>query len=361
MFKNNSILLDERIIRQASKVNETDENRLFYILNLITWIDSYALYENIVIRKHRRQDYSHYESPILHDFLKSKNVTIVGTPDTEFKSEDGQNENWIKKIELFTQIERLLNNQKEENSNYNLIDSDINIDVIDDMYYCQRNELSVVFENSNYNKKTIELINKINYQNNYLLQKEYTRISKNLKSEISKLTLYNTQRKIFIPPISALVFEKAKSEKDIFKAAEEIRYNFSDLRKTFSEYELKLKDDSLSIKESLNALNELESITSNINSKYPKGSIANISEWRDLGILLKLIDGISVDDLSSLTSLFLGKPLKYLAYNLKKRKAKYLFEMVDNFLNIQNYGSLIQRTFKFDINEIHIKRCKITK
>jgi hypothetical protein len=135
----------------------------------------------------------------------------------------------------------------------------------------------------------------------------------------------------------------------------QVREEFTALRTRVSKYENRIQDDSLSIKESLGALDELESAVGAVVGKGDASVATQISEWKDLTDLSKLLNGISVADAGSLTKIVLGIPAKILLGKLKKRKVSYLSSLRNEFLSIRNYATLAEKLFGREITKEHLE------
>ena len=204
----------------------------------------------------------------------------------------------------------------------------------------------------------ISLIDKFNVENITRLTKAYFNLSGDLKKELSILASQGNNIQIFIPPISSIIFARSKNIGEVAKHTIEVKEEFAELRKNFDSYEKKITDSSLSLKESLEAHYELESSINLLFKKKSDSIPRTIVEWKDISTSIKFIDGISASDISSLSNIMLGAPLKVLGNRIKKRKARYLFQLQDDFLNINNYGRLIQNLFKKEITDKHIRIIK---
>lgn len=195
-------------------------------------------------------------------------------------------------------------------------------------------------------------------QQSSLLQQTYTDISGELQVAVQRLVDAGSDKKLFIPPIPAIILDRATSAEDICRRAIEVRDEFSDLRTTFKNYEAKVRDDSLSLGESLNALDELERA---VNAACPRSSESlstKVSEWRDLTDASKWLDGISTSESGGILKLAAGKPLQVAASKLQARRVSYLSKLCKQFFRITNYGTLVQRVLGHDITDAQIQRAK---
>lgn len=194
-----------------------------------------------------------------------------------------------------------------------------------------------------------------NEENTIRLINIYSKMSKSLKTEVEKLVKIQKKKKIFIPPITAKILSSSIKIKEIPKIALDMKHKFSSLRDAINEYEERVQDDSLSLKESLESYEEFENTVSQLYKTSDESLPYQVTEWRDLSNIMKLIDGASASDISSLTSMFLGKPLKFVSDKLKKRRISYLFDLKNSFMNIKKYGMLYQNTFNVEFQKAHFE------
>lgn len=195
---------------------------------------------------------------------------------------------------------------------------------------------------------TRDALDYLNRQNNFnvsLLAQAYRRVSDDLRGDIMRLVNAGANKKVFLPPIPAIVLSRAAKPSDISRIAVELRHEFAETRNQFSEYERRICDDSLPIRESLDALNGLDSALVAITPRTATSLATSITEWRDLTDLSKVFDGLSTDEATSLIKMGLNMPMKLIAKKIKTRKVNYLSVMRKNFLNITGYGRLVERLF----------------
>ena len=273
-------------------------------------------------------------NPILNDFFKANLIQIVGGKQTydELRMQFYDDVKDIETVDLWT-------------------DFGVDMGLYPELIYAIQNNHPIIPHNSRTYKRTLKYVDDLNDVNTDLLIEEYNKVSESLSDEVKRLVKYGNRKTVYIPPISSLIFSRSETINDIVKNTIEIKEEFEKVRRTFAEYENTISDDSITLKESLSALNDLESIMNQINPKENSNFYSQISEWRDATNLIKLMDGVSASDASSITNLILGKPLKYATNKFKIRKVKYLFQVVNDFLEIKNYGNLIQKLFKFEIDK----------
>jgi len=227
---------------------------------------------------------------------------------------------------------------------------------VDQIKFALSNDYSLILDYTSYMQKAIRYVDLTNKNRTSQLIKHYNIFSDSFQKELTtRLVQEGSNKPIFIPPITSVILNRAKKKENILKIALELREEFSKLRKAFREYEAKIVDDSLSIQESLNASYELENIIKQLFPKPDSPFVNKLTEWRDISDLVRLIDGASATDFSSFGKLFLGNPIKEIIRRIKRRKVKYLFKLRDDFIQIKNYGNLVQKIFNKEITEAHKK------
>ena len=118
-------------------------------------------------------------------------------------------------------------------------------------------------------------------------------------------------KQIKLPPVTSIALNESNSPTDLIKIALQMRTAFSDLRMAFQNYEEKVRNDSLTLAQRLDALNELEYFTSEISKQYPQQSRLNISDLSDFSNFGRLADGaMSATDGSSIAGTLMKKTFK---------------------------------------------------
>jgi hypothetical protein len=189
-----------------------------------------------------------------------------------------------------------------------------------------------------------------------LLFKAYAELSNSLRKEFEELQQYLKTNTVFVPPIMAMVLERASKPEDIVEIALELKDRFRPLREAFKEYEYKIGDPSLSLKNSLHAIKELKHSLEQLTSDQNTGNFI-VSEWRDGLSLLPDSDSLESID-TGLTKVFLGKPLEWIVNRIKNRKIIGLFNLKKEFLNIQDYHRLIRKVFSHELKEQELKEAE---
>ncbi len=230
-----------------------------------------------------------------------------------------------------------------------------------EMEFAFKRGIPFVPDYSNDCKTALSLLKEKRERQLSLLSNTYYDLSDSFKADIKRLVDAGSDRNIFIPPIPAIILDRAKKPEDICKRAVELRAEFSEIRSTFREYEKKIRDDSLSIGESISAFDELER---SINAALPKKSpnlVTKVNEWRDLVDISKLLDGVSTSETGDILKMASGLPLKIAINKFNARRVSYLSTLCRDFMNITNYGSLVERVLKHEITSEHMNYAKTTK
>lgn len=228
-----------------------------------------------------------------------------------------------------------------------------------DLKYCPEGQPYTLAGTKN-EKKAQEILLKENRCVPALSEATYKKLSSSLQTDLTKLGVYGRQIQFFLPPIPAIIFNRAGEPRSIAKEAIELKNEMSLYRETMSRYSATIQDDSIPIGDSLRALSDFEDT---IGSLFPRNNdswVSRISEWRDMVDLGKVVDGVSNSDATSLTKLLLGKPLSYLATKFKTRHVSSLGDMSAEFLKISGYGRLLQDTFSTEFSTDQLKEVEET-
>lgn len=221
--------------------------------------------------------------------------------------------------------------------------------------YAANRRFSFISEISDISRSVIDIIDNQNIQATNKLLEAYETFSSQAQEDLRRLVLAGSNKRIFIPPISAIALSRSENLSDLGRITQELRDEFVDVRNNIVAYENRIADDSLSLKDSLSALNDLDKLTMKLGQEYSKASM-EVSEWRDLTNFAKLLDGGELGEYTSITSALLNKPAKLITDRIKDRKVRYLYNLKKNFYNIKNYGELIQKVFKIEISYADLKK-----
>lgn len=188
----------------------------------------------------------------------------------------------------------------------------------------------------------------------------YNKLSKGLLNDLNILKRKGRIKEILIPPIPALLFSKISKPNEIIDELIELRYKLKGLRNYFTEYKLKISDDSISIKESLRAYKELEAATKEISKHYDIQDVNLITEWKD-GVSLLPKEFFTENkefDYKGISKFFLGKPAEWIVTKIRNRKLGQLFSIKKKFIEIKNYNSLINKLWGKNLDNKEFEELK---
>lgn len=185
----------------------------------------------------------------------------------------------------------------------------------------------------------------------------YSSLSKAAKKEIQSLKSVGSFVKIFIPPIMAVILDRITYPKEIPTAIMEMRNKSEKTRMTFKEYEETIKNENISLKESIKAANELASINHRISHSFDKKDTLNIKELINNLIPSNIWEPNKDDiDFKSLLSIFLKEPIESLSRRIKNRGVMYLIDLKSKYLEIKKYSQLIKKVWNYDLDDNDIAK-----
>ena len=188
--------------------------------------------------------------------------------------------------------------------------------------------------------KFIESIKKQIYEP--LLDSIYGKLSESLKSQFVELKNYTRSEEIFIPPISAIILNRASNLDEIPEVALETRKKFTKIRLTLMEYEDSLRDTSISLEKRLKILSDVKLINQELSKPYEYLDSVYLTEWSDAWALFDfLLDGEV--SLAKITGKLLGKPLANTIKKLRLHNVAYLFNMRRKVYSIAGHNNLIKK------------------
>lgn len=176
----------------------------------------------------------------------------------------------------------------------------------------------------------------------------YDALVDRMKSEIETLSLLGMPVSIFIPPLTANILSKKCSPKEYPSEILELRDKFKGFRVAYSEFIQLLRDPNITLKEKISAKERLyKSILGVIESGEGQHTLNLRTIWDKL-----ISSQIGESEISTKVS-FSGLVSVLLDQLLKERikgRARSLFDLWTDTLNLKNYGKLIEETFKTEIN-----------
>lgn len=190
------------------------------------------------------------------------------------------------------------------------------------------------------------------------LLEAYQVLTKSIIDEGQRLRLYGYPEEVNIPPIMALVLERASKADEIIDVVLEMRNErrLKDLRAGFTEYEAKIRDNGKPLSESLDALNQLESLMKLLSRSYDKRDQIYMLEWQNMvDSLPGFAEQIKLDDnKTKVVDLF----IEWIEDQLRKRKTSYLFNMKYKILDMRDYAKLIRKVFGYELTESDIRKMR---
>ena len=161
---------------------------------------------------------------------------------------------------------------------------------------------------------------------------------------------------VFVPPLTANLLSNVDSNKDYADGLLNIRQKFSGFRKSYSEFLALLKDPTVTLKEKIDAKKQLVTRITGIIDRGEGGHALNVKTIWD-----KVISS-SLDNSGASTKLSLSGLVSLLLEQLGKEgikgKARALFDLWTDTLNMKNYGSVIEKAFKTEISLMEVDRYK---
>ncbi len=350
-----SIVMNITILNNGTQCKPKDkyieENYLFFFMNLSVLLEALILHEKIVV--YDVSDFNSTSKIYDKDLQWFKSNSVIGP----FIEKGLLEIKHVPSDKYMYQMEPVFDDMLEKG--FDLDDAAYADSRIYDFYQAKKLGVGYLPDLTPISDVFIEYMSS-NYQMlQPLLIKAYNELSKRLESNIHRLKEAGSPKNIFIPPITAIILDQAKNYEQIGVKAIALRDELAPYRKKFTVYEKKIKDDSLPIKESLSALDSLEASTRLLLDTTSKYDLKRISEWKDLSSLIKVgLDEVTKNDAASLLQLFLGKPLSEISNYLKKREIVYLSVLKNKFMNLKDYGKLVDKTFNVSISRKHFNNAK---
>lgn len=201
-------------------------------------------------------------------------------------------------------------------------------------------------------QETVQTEDVLDKLNNHIfksiLMDAYSQLSKGLERDIKLLKEQGRKIDLFIPPITAVMLDRVSRPEDIAEELLNMRKKFTSTRNAFKEYAEKIMDDSLSLKESMNALSSLDRQLNEITKPYELKNVAMLAHWKDLiDIIPDKLRETKWEDLNvkAVSKLLLGLPLELLMNKLRMKETVHLFRLRREFLEISDYNKLVEKVF----------------
>lgn len=176
--------------------------------------------------------------------------------------------------------------------------------------------------------------------------KSFELLSRMHEEKIDNLSKYTGYRRLPIPPLVSILLSQCKDLEDIPIKLKQLRDDFTELRNSFTELEKKI-DKAETIKEQMDAVDELESFWKAFSKKYDAGTNRILHHFWDMqkasgldGALEKVIDEVSPEKfLSNLNAISLGGKIAGKTWSyFKDRKS------MNRFKGMTNLWELLQKS-----------------
>ncbi|GAF76036.1 unnamed protein product, partial [marine sediment metagenome] len=177
-----------------------------------------------------------------------------------------------------------------------------------------------------------------------------------IHSEVDALTLLGMPVAVFVPPLTAKLLSKVDSPKDYSNGLLELREKFSGFRKAYSEFLAVLRDPTTTLQKKIESKKKMIArITGIIESGQSRHALNIKTIWD------KLVSS-SLDEDGPSTKLSLSGMVSLLIEQLTKEKAKgharALFDLWTDTVNLKDYGQLVEKSFKTEIDASEVERYK---
>jgi hypothetical protein len=164
--------------------------------------------------------------------------------------------------------------------------------------------------------------------------------------------------KVFIPPIAAIILERARDVEHIPEAMMDVREEFKRTRKKFKQLETVFCDDSYSLADVIEAEKELRYLSGALLSENESAEEVRVGLLRDLGsFLIKSLLKMGID-FESLFKLLSTNAAEWVDRTYKRRGALLLLDVSRKYKSIRHYGALIENVFGFSFtdNDLRVMR-----
>jgi hypothetical protein len=184
----------------------------------------------------------------------------------------------------------------------------------------------------------------------------YDALSQRLESEVEALAALGMPVALFLPPLTTAVLQKGAKGHNIINEALELRRRFASFRDSYREFEDTLKDPNVSLRDKIAAKNRLFASIVGVIKDDPGRHGLNIKTVWD-----KVVSS-SLDEKGPATKLSLSGLISILLDELLKErtrgKARALFDLWTDALNVKNYGQLLESAFGVTISLEEYKSVK---
>jgi hypothetical protein len=182
----------------------------------------------------------------------------------------------------------------------------------------------------------------------------YDAVVEKVHSEVEALALLGMPVALFIPPLTAKILSESASAQDFPSQILALRDRFAGFRDTYNKFLLLLKDPSITMKDKIAAKERLFKDITGVIERGEADHALNIRTLWDKLVSSELDrSGPSAKlSLSGLVSLVVEQAMK----EHTKGRARAIFDLWVDTLNLKNYGVLIENTFHTKIRNEDVER-----
>jgi hypothetical protein len=180
----------------------------------------------------------------------------------------------------------------------------------------------------------------------------YDALRSRLESEVEALTALGMPAAMFLPPLTSAVLQRGTARGDILAEVLELRRRFEPYRATYREFEAILRDKDRTLGDKIAAKKRLfTEIVGVLDSKPGEHALHIRTLWD------KVVSS-SLDEKGVGTTFSLSGAVSLLVDQLlverTKGRARALFDLWTDALNVKDYGSLVRRTFGVEISPAEV-------
>ena len=187
-----------------------------------------------------------------------------------------------------------------------------------------------------------------NYLDKSLLVQLYARLAKEFRTTVTDIYDYHKEEVTFIPPFSSLVLQRAGSKMDILNEMLEVRDEYAQLRKRFTELELEMTQ-ARTIVARLKLRKQQRYLLDEMSSAFDRHSLINLE-----GVIRYVPQALNPvmkpTDPTAYSSDLLLLPAKQLVGWWRRRPIARFFSLADKLKKTENYPTLVQRIFGSDVS-----------
>ena len=161
---------------------------------------------------------------------------------------------------------------------------------------------------------------------------------------------------VFVPPLTTKLLSRVDSPNQYADELLQLREDFTGFRTAYAEFLAVLKDPTITLKTKIDAKKKMISCITGIIDSGESGHALNVKTVWDKVIGSSLdSDGASTKlSLSGMVSLLIDQ----VSTEMAKGKARALFDLWTDTLNMKDHGALLERSFRTEIEPAELERYK---